>query len=140
MSSPGGCTDTSAYSRYREGFLQARAELERQAVVDSRKVVESQALPPTVQVVEASHAKGVVVVNAPAPSTQAIASPREDEIRKDSVRAWEQRTWLCRVEAFGTIFTGDGTTELDAKEDARSVCLDRYRAKFCSNISCAVVP
>ncbi|MBK9578572.1 MAG: hypothetical protein IPK50_11880 [Fibrobacterota bacterium] len=197
MKAPGGCEDTSVLTRYREGYLQARAQQERQSSLDSRNVVESQALPPTVQVVNANHAKGVVVVNAPSPPAKGAGNPRESQLRQDSLRAWGQRSWLCRaeafdknfsawgpdrssaqqkalsactarygemfckeavceansapatrgpalhrcrVEAFGRTFSGEGTTDLDAKEATRNSCLDRFGVKFCSDISCAMVP
>lgn len=194
MNSPGGCTDTAVFTRYREGYLAARAEEGRRYALDSRKAAESPARAQTVQMVDASHAKGVVVVNATGPAT---GSRREDQIRQDSLRAWEQRSWLCRlaafdknfsawgsdrasahqsaisacrartgemfckevlceanapiaarapglhkcrVEAFGVVFGGDGATDLEAKETARAACLEKHGVKFCSDISCAMVP
>lgn len=137
MRTPGGCPDTAGFGPYREGYRQARAQEETRLARESLRIQPVQTSPATVQVVDASHAKSVVVVNPP-PSAGASApvNPQHPKVPADTLRAWEQRAWFCRLEAFGKSYAQWGSDRSTAQQRVIAACRERHAEMFCRDPTC----
>lgn len=143
MRGPTGCPENRAFAKYQEGYVLARKEQEK---LDIQKALLEKSSPPPpsapsapVQVIHTNNT-GVVVIQSPNPNAAPAPAPAvpsaEAKARQDSLAAWRQRNWLCRVEAITKNYPGWGTSRSEAIASARAHCGEKYPQSFCENATC----